>query len=637
MMSIKKRFWLALMLALPMLYDMLAMFFNWPMIPNGDLVALILTTLIMLISGRAFVQSAWAAFLHHHANMDTLVAVGTMTAYLYSIYALLHHQGVFFESAAYIIVFVLLGQYLEDKMRTQASQSTTRLLQLQVKNATLIKDGQTKEVPIEDVKIGDRLLVRPGEKIATDGKVAAGHSTVNESMITGESMPIEKQAGDAVIGGTLNQTGMLEYTVEKVGKDTMLAQIVEIVKHAQSSHAPIQKLADRIADIFVPVVLMIAIAVFAVWYVFLDAELAKALTFAVSTIVIACPCALGIATPTALMVGTGRAAKLGILIKNGEVLETASHIKNVAFDKTGTITQGQPVVTDVIGEQEQALTLAAGLESLSEHPLAGAIVKKAQDQKLTLPTVTDFKNLTGQGVTGIINGQTVFVGKPDLASQSIAKTLQVKMNQLQSDGKTVAAIGQAGKVIGLIAIQDVPKPSAKAAIEKLKQQGYHTVMITGDNEQAAQAIAKQVGIDEVIASVMPGDKAQRVKNLQNQGVTAFVGDGINDAPALATADVGIAMGSGTDVAIETGGIVLIKNSLKDVVKALSIAKKTFARIKLNLFWALIYNLIGIPIAAGVFAHWGIELSPALAGLAMAFSSASVVASSLLLNVAKIDE
>ncbi|QOL70549.1 copper-translocating P-type ATPase [Limosilactobacillus mucosae] len=636
-MSIKKRFWLALMLALPMLYDMLAMFFNWPMIPNGDLVALILTTLIMLISGRAFVQSAWAAFLHHHANMDTLVAVGTMTAYLYSIYALLHHQGVFFESAAYIIVFVLLGQYLEDKMRTQASQSTTRLLQLQVKNATLIKDGQTKEVPIEDVKIGDRLLVRPGEKIATDGKVAAGHSTVNESMITGESMPIEKQAGDAVIGGTLNQTGMLEYTVEKVGKDTMLAQIVEIVKHAQSSHAPIQKLADRIADIFVPVVLMIAIAVFAVWYVFLDAELAKALTFAVSTIVIACPCALGIATPTALMVGTGRAAKLGILIKNGEVLETASHIKNVAFDKTGTITQGQPVVTDVIGEQEQALTLAAGLESLSEHPLAGAIVKKAQDQKLTLPTVTDFKNLTGQGVTGIINGQTVFVGKPDLASQSIAKTLQVKMNQLQSDGKTVAAIGQAGKVIGLIAIQDVPKPSAKAAIEKLKQQGYHTVMITGDNEQAAQAIAKQVGIDEVIASVMPGDKAQRVKNLQNQGVTAFVGDGINDAPALATADVGIAMGSGTDVAIETGGIVLIKNSLKDVVKALSIAKKTFARIKLNLFWALIYNLIGIPIAAGVFAHWGIELSPALAGLAMAFSSASVVASSLLLNVAKIDE
>lgn len=637
MMSIKKRFWLALMLALPMLYDMLAMFFNWPMIPNGDWVALILTTLIMLISGRAFVQSAWAAFLHHHANMDTLVAVGTMTAYLYSIYALLHHQGVFFESAAYIIVFVLLGQYLEDKMRTQASQSTTRLLQLQVKNATLIKDGQTKEVPIEDVKIGDRLLVRPGEKIATDGKVAAGHSTVNESMITGESMPIEKQAGDAVIGGTLNQTGMLEYTVEKVGKDTMLAQIVEIVKHAQSSHAPIQKLADRIADIFVPVVLMIAIAVFAVWYVFLDAELAKALTFAVSTIVIACPCALGIATPTALMVGTGRAAKLGILIKNGEVLETASHIKNVAFDKTGTITLGQPVVTDVIGEQEQALTLAAGLESLSEHPLAGAIVKKAQDQKLTLPTVTDFKNLTGQGVTGIINGQTVFVGKPDLASQSIAKTLQVKMNQLQSDGKTVAAIGQAGKVIGLIAIQDVPKPSAKAAIEKLKQQGYHTVMITGDNEQAAQAIAKQVGIDEVIASVMPGDKAQRVKNLQNQGVTAFVGDGINDAPALATADVGIAMGSGTDVAIETGGIVLIKNSLKDVVKALSIAKKTFARIKLNLFWALIYNLIGIPIAAGVFAHWGIELSPALAGLAMAFSSASVVASSLLLNVAKIDE
>lgn len=634
MMSIKKRFWLALMLALPMLYDMLAMFFNWPMIPNGDWVALILTTLIMLISGRAFVQSAWAAFLHHHANMDTLVAVGTMTAYLYSIYALLHHQGVFFESAAYIIVFVLLGQYLEDKMRTQASQSTTRLLQLQVKNATLIKDGQTKEVPIEDVKIGDRLLVRPGEKIATDGKVAAGHSTVNESMITGESMPIEKQAGDAVIGGTLNQTGMLEYTVEKVGKDTMLAQIVEIVKHAQSSHAPIQKLADRIADIFVPVVLMIAIAV---WYVFLDAELAKALTFAVSTIVIACPCALGIATPTALMVGTGRAAKMGILIKNGEVLETASHIKNIAFDKTGTLTQGQPTVTDVIGDPKQVLTLAAALESLSEHPLAEAIVKAAQKQAITLPNVTEFLNRTGQGVTGQINGHQVFVGKPQLASQPLDKEWQDQIERLQEVGKTTAAVGQDGQIIGLIAIQDAPKPFARSVIARLKQQGMHTVMITGDNKRAAKAVAKQVGIDEVIAEVMPSDKAQQVKKLQQSGVTAFVGDGINDAPALAVADVGIAMGSGTDVAIETGGIVLIKNSLKDVVKALTIAKKTFARIKLNLFWALIYNLIGIPIAAGVFAHWGLVLSPALAGLAMAFSSASVVASSLMLNFAKIDD
>ena len=442
MMSIKKRFWLALMLALPMLYDMLAMFFNWPMIPNGDWVALILTTLIMLISGRAFVQSAWAAFLHHHANMDTLVAVGTMTAYLYSIYALLHHQGVFFESAAYIIVFVLLGQYLEDKMRTQASQSTTRLLQLQVKNATLIKDGQTKEVPIEDVKIGDRLLVRPGEKIATDGKVAAGHSTVNESMITGESMPIEKQAGDAVIGGTLNQTGMLEYTVEKVGKDTMLAQIVEIVKHAQSSHAPIQKLADRIADIFVPVVLMIAIAVFAVWYVFLDAELAKALTFAVSTIVIACPCALGIATPTALMVGTGRAAKMGILIKNGEVLETASHIKNIAFDKTGTLTQGQPTVTDVIGDPKQVLTLAAALESLSEHPLAEAIVKAAQKQAITLPNVTEFLNRTGQGVTGQINGHQVFVGSLSWPVSRLIKNGRIKSNDFRKLARQRQQLGR---------------------------------------------------------------------------------------------------------------------------------------------------------------------------------------------------
>jgi Cu+-exporting ATPase len=382
---------------------------------------------------------------------------------------------------------------------------------------------------------------------------------------------------------------------------------------------------------------MIAIAVFAVWYVFLDAELAKALTFAVSTIVIACPCALGIATPTALMVGTGRAAKMGILIKNGEVLETASHIKNIAFDKTGTLTQGQPTVTDVIGDPKQVLTLAAALESLSEHPLAEAIVKAAQKQAITLPNVTEFLNRTGQGVTGQINGHQVFVGKPQLASQPLDKEWQDQIERLQEVGKTTAAVGQDGQIIGLIAIQDAPKPFARSVIARLKQQGMHTVMITGDNKRAAKAVAKQVGIDEVIAEVMPSDKAQQVKKLQQSGVTAFVGDGINDAPALAVADVGIAMGSGTDVAIETGGIVLIKNSLKDVVKALTIAKKTFARIKLNLFWALIYNLIGIPIAAGVFAHWGLVLSPALAGLAMAFSSASVVASSLMLNFAKIDD
>lgn len=396
-------------------------------------------------------------------------------------------------------------------------------------------------------------------------------------------------------------------------------------------------MADRIADVFVPIVLMIAIAVFAIWSVFLNATLTRSLTFAVSMIVIACPCALGIATPTALMVGTGRAAKMGILIKNGEVLETASHIKNIAFDKTGTLTQGQPTVTDVIGDPKQVLTLAAALESLSEHPLAEAIVKAAQKQAITLPNVTEFLNRTGQGVTGQINGHQVFVGKPQLASQPLDKEWQDQIKRLQEVGKTTAAVGQDGLIIGLIAIQDAPKPFAKSAIARLKQQGMHTVMITGDNKRAAKAVAKQVGIDEVIAEVMPGDKAQQVKKLQQSGVTAFVGDGINDAPALAVADVGIAMGSGTDVAIETGGIVLVKNSLKDVVKALTIAKKTFARIKLNLFWALIYNLIGIPIAAGVFARWGLVLSPALAGLAMAFSSASVVASSLMLNAAKIDD
>lgn len=635
-MGIKRRFWLALVLTLPMLYDMLAMLFGWPMLPGGDWLAMVLTTLIMLISGRAFVQSAWAAFLHHHANMDTLVATGTLTAYLYSLYALFNHQDVYFESATFIIVFVLLGEYLEDQMKNRASSETTQLLQLQARYATVVENGQYRQVPIEKVQVGMLLLARPGEKIATDGQVVTGKSAVDESMVTGESMPVEKQAGDEVIGGTINKTGTFEYTAAKIGNDTMLAQIIEIVKKAQTSHAPIQRLADKIANVFVPVVLIIAIVVFTVWTVFLHASLGQALTFAISTIVIACPCALGIATPTALMVGTGRAAKMGILIKNGEVLETASHVKNVAFDKTGTITLGNPQVTDIVGDQKQILTIAAALETYSEHPLALAVIDAAQTRQLSLPSVVDFQNLAGQGVIGQIAGQPVFVGKPQLAQTKLTADLEDKLNSLRQTGKTVVAVGQNGQVIGLIAIQDVPKPSAARALRDLKKLGYHTVMITGDNQQVATAIAKEVGLDEVIAEVLPSDKAKQVKQLQITGSTAFVGDGINDAPALATADVGIAMGSGTDVAVETGGIVLIKNDLQNVVRALTMAKKTFGRIKLNLFWALIYNLIGLPIAAGCFAHWGIVLSPALAGLAMAFSSASVVASSLLLNITKID-
>ena len=634
-MTITKRFWISLIFSLPMLVGMILMPFGI-MVPGSEWIQLILTTVVMAVSARPFLDSAWASFKKHHSNMDTLVAIGTATAYIYSIYAMFTRQAVFFESAAFVVTFVLLGQVFEERMRNNASNAIEKLVDLQAKEAEVMRDGKLVKIPLADVVQGDLIRVKPGQKIAVDGVITEGSSTVDESMVTGESMPVVKKAGDKVIGSTMNSNGTFMFKAEKVGSETMLSQIVELVKKAQNSHAPIQNLTDKVSEIFVPVVLILAIATFLVWYVFIGATLANSLIFAVSVVVIACPCALGLATPTALMVGTGRGAKMGILIKNGEVLEEVSDVKTVVFDKTGTITKGKPEVTDIVGDEAQVLKIASALEESSEHPLATAILEKAKRSAIKATSFTNFQAIEGKGVEATVDGQKAFVGNDKLLNDvKITDAMKQQMIKLQDEAKTVVFVGLNQSIIGLIAIQDAPKTTSKEAIAALKARGLRTVMLTGDNQRVAQAIANEVGIDEVIADVLPADKADHVAALQKHGKVAFVGDGINDAPALTIADVGIAMGSGTDIAIESGGIVLVKNDLRDVAKALELSKKTFNRIKLNLFWAFIYNVLGIPVAAGLFFAIGLTLSPELAGLAMAFSSLSVVTSSVLLNKAKI--
>ena len=627
-----QRFWISFVLSIPMLIQMFAMPFHW-MMPAYNWIALITTTIIMAISAFPYWKSAIAAFKKHSANMNTLVATGTAVAYFYSIFAMITDRAVYFESAAFVTVFVLLGDAMEEKMHNNASNALGKLMGLQAKDAEVLKDGKFVKVPLDQVQVGDLIRVKPGEKVPVDGMILEGVTSLDESMVTGESMPIMKKVGDTVVGSTINNNGTITFKATKVGSDTMLAQIVDLVKKAQTSHAPIQNLTDKISNIFVPAVMIVAILTFMIWYSFVGATFVQALLFAVSVIVIACPCALGLATPTALMVGTARSAKMGVLIKNGEVLQEVSNIDTVVFDKTGTITVGKPVV----GDAKKVLTIAASLEESSEHPLASAILQKAKDKEISTVKVEKFEAIEGKGVRANYNGQVAFVGSNRLlVDVNISREIASRAEKLQNEAKTVVYVGLDGKIIGLVAIQDVPKPSSKDAIKELKARGLMTVMLTGDNKRVAQAIADEVGIDRVIAEVMPNDKAQQIKELQDKGKkVAFVGDGINDAPALSTADVGIAMGSGTDIAIDSGGIVLVRNDLRGVVRALDISKKTFNRIKLNLFWALIYNVIGIPIAAGLFAFVGFTLSPELAGLAMAFSSVSVVSSSLLLNKTKI--
>ncbi|MBT8906848.1 copper-translocating P-type ATPase [Lactobacillus delbrueckii subsp. bulgaricus] len=626
-----RRFWLSLFLALPMLAQMLLMIWGI-MLPGIKTYSLIATSLIMLIGAGPYIQSAWAALKRHQANMNSLIAIGTSVTYVYSLFAYFTGRPVYFESVAFILISVLLGDALEEKMHDRAAASLNKLLELQASEAEVKRGEDFVKLPLDQVKAGDVIKVRPGGKVPVDGRLVSGQSSVNEAMVTGESMPVAKKPGDRVIGATINGSGSFLMVAEQVGEETMLAQIVQVVKQAQNSRAPIQKLTDKVANYFVPAVLIVSILAFAIWDVFSPVGPVKAMLYAVSVIVIACPCALGLATPTALMVASGRSARMGVLIKDGEILEAAAKIKTIVFDKTGTLTVGHPQLVDQVGDKA-SLSLAASLEANSEHPLAQAIVTSAKEGGQPLLPVSDFSAEEGKGVEGKVAGHLVKVGRADYVSAPDAWRQQAE--GLAEAGKTVAYVQKDSAVIGLLALQDAPRPEAKAVLSELKSRGIKTVMLTGDNQQLAEKIGRQLGIDQVEAGLLPGEKADRLAKLQEAGPVAFVGDGINDAPALSLADVGIAMGSGTDVAKEAGGIVLMTSSLTGVLRALDLSKQTFTRIKLNLFWALIYNLIGIPVAAGLFSFIGVSLSPELAALAMAFSSVSVLLSSLMLNWTKI--
>ena len=636
-LSLLQRFWITSIFTVPLVILMIGMStggISHQVMRWGTFLA---TTPIMLVAGVPYIRSAWASFKKHNSNMDTLVALGTLVAYFYSLVALFTGLPVYFESAAFILFFILLGAVFEEKMRKNTSQAVEKLLDLQAKTAEVLRDDVYVQIPLEQVKVGDLIRVRPGEKIAVDGIVLEGETSIDESMVTGESIPVDKSAGDTVIGSTINNSGTIIFRAEKVGSETMLAQIVDFVKKAQTSRAPIQDLTDKISGIFVPAVVILGLLTFWVWFVLLGDSFVTSLLYGVAVLIIACPCALGLATPTALMVGTGRSAKMGILLKNGTVLQEIQKVQTIVFDKTGTLTEGKPVVTDVIGDEGEVLSLAASLEDVSQHPLAQAIVNRASELGISLYPVENFQALHGKGVTGIINGKQVLLGNAKLlADLAIPHDYQERFDLLEKEAKTVVFLSVDGQLKGLIALQDVPKENAREAIAKLKKRGLRTVMLTGDNAGVAHAIAEQIGIEEVIANVLPEEKAHEIHKLQKNGKLAFVGDGINDAPALSVADVGIAMGSGTDIAIESADLVLTTNNLLGLARAFDMSKKTFNRILLNLFWASIYNLIGIPIAAGVFSGIGLVLNPELAGLAMAFSSVSVLISSLMLNVTKID-
>lgn len=636
-LSLLQRFWITSIFTVPLVIIMIGMStggISHQVMRWGTFLA---TTPIMLVAGGPYIQSAWASFKKHNANMDSLVALGTLVAYLYSLVALFAGLPVYFESAGFILFFVLLGAVFEEKMRKNTSQAVEKLLDLQAKTAEVLREDSYVQVPLEQVKVGDLIRVRPGEKIAVDGVVVEGVSSIDESMVTGESLPVDKTVGDTVIGSTINNSGTLVFRAEKVGSETVLAQIVDFVKKAQTSRAPIQDLTDKISGIFVPAVVILAILTFWVWFVLLGASFVTSLLYGVAVLIIACPCALGLATPTALMVGTGRSAKMGVLLKNGTVLQEIQKVQTIVFDKTGTLTEGKPVVTDIIGDEVEVLGLAASLEEASQHPLAEAIVKRASEAGLEIQTVENFQALHGKGVSGQINGKQVLLGNAKmLDGMNISSTYQEKLEELEKEAKTVVFLAVDNEIKGLLALQDIPKENAKLAISQLKKRGLKTVMLTGDNAGVARAIADQIGIEEVIAGVLPEEKAHEIHQLQQSGKVAFVGDGINDAPALSVADVGIAMGAGTDIAIESADLVLTTNNLLGVVRAFDMSKKTFNRILLNLFWAFIYNVAGIPIAAGVFSGIGLVLNPELAGLAMAFSSVSVLTSSLLLNFSKID-
>ena len=570
--------------------------------------------------------------------MDMLIAMGTTAAYAYSVANTFWLKSdVFFETSSLLITFVILGNWLEARARGKAGDAIKKLFELQAKTANVVRGNEIIKVSIEDVRIGDVIIVKPGEKISVDGIIVSGQSSIDESMISGESIPVDKSVGDTVFGATINKTGSFRFKATKVGKETLLAQIIKMVEEAQGSKAPIERFADMVSSYFVPVVIAIAIIAFAVWYFVLSASFVFALLAGVAVLVIACPCALGLATPTAIIVGTGRGAQNGILIKNGGALEVANKINVIVFDKTGTLTEGKPNVTKVITydiKEKELLEMAASLESVSEHSLAEAIVNFAKQKKVTIEEPKNFKAILGKGAKGVVLEKEILIGTELFLIENkikISEDIKKEKKDLEKQGQTVVMSALDGRVAGLIAISDTLKKGTKEALLVLRKYGIDIWLITGDNERTAKAIGKQAGIENIMAEVLPGEKADKIKELQLRGTkVAMVGDGINDAPALAQADLGIVMGAGADIAIETGGIILVKDSIADVGRAIRLSRMTMAKIKQNMFWALFYNSIGIPIAASGL------LRPELAGLAMALSSVSVVLNSLFLKRKKLD-
>ncbi|MGB9867432.1 MAG: heavy metal translocating P-type ATPase [Bacillota bacterium] len=627
-------------LALPLLWYMLAELVSLPhpKIIMSPVFQWVLATPIQFVGGWQFYKDAFNQIRHRSANMSVLIMLGTSAAYFYSVVAtffpnLVRTRAVYYETSAIIIVLITLGKMLEARAKGRTSEAIRKLLGLRAKTARLLRNGNEVEVPVEQVLVGDIVVVRPGERIPVDGVILEGYSSVDESMITGESLPVDKGPGDEVIGGTVNKFGSFQFRASRVGKDTTLAQIVRIVEEAQGSKAPIQRLADVVSKYFVTGVIVAASVTFLAWYFIAEpGDLATALMHSTAVLVIACPCALGLATPTAIMVGTGTGAENGILIRGGEHLERMHNLTAIVLDKTGTITKGEPTVTDVVTlpgiEQDQLLQLVASAENLSEHPLARAIVRHALDAGIHLQEATHFSAVPGQGVEASVNGRIVVAGTPKLLQARGVDIAQLAKDfeELQQQGKTVTAVALDGKAAGLIALADTIKEGSREAIAALKRMNIAVVMITGDNQRTAWAIARQAGIDQVLAEVLPEHKAEQVKRLQQQGYrVGMVGDGINDAPALVTADVGIAIGTGTDIAIESADVTLMRGDLRGVVGAIELSRATMRTIKQNLFWALVYNTLGIPLAAVGL------LSPIIAGGAMAFSSVSVVTNSLRLR------
>ena len=657
--SLKNRLILAVIFVVPLLYismghmfgAVLPEFLNPKVNPLNFALTQFVLTLPIIYAGRDFFSHGFKNLVRKSPTMDSLIAIGSTAAVLYGIYATFGivivdpeaHMDLYYESAGAIITLILFGKLLEAKTKGQTSSAIKKLIRLQPKKAKIIENGAEKEVLIENLKVGDIVIVKPGEKIAVDGRIVEGATSVDESMLTGESLPVSKKVGDKVVGGSINKNGSIRFEATEIGKNTVLSQIIKLVEEAQGSKAPISRMADIVSAYFVPIVIGIAIITGIAWFLS-GSGLVTALSFFIAVLVIACPCALGLATPTSIMVGTGKGAENGILIKSGEALETAYKIKTVVFDKTGTITKGKPILTNLIAygkyNENELLKIAASVENDSEHPLAEAIVNKAKEKNIEIKPYEKFRAMPGYGIRAIFEGKEVQIGNRKLMEN---RKINVEISQedydiLLNEGKTPMYISIDNELAGLVAVADVIKETSKEAIEKLKKMGIKTVMLTGDNEKTAKFIAKQVGIDDVISEVLPYQKSQKVKELQEKDeFVAMVGDGINDSPALAQANVGIAIGNGTDVAIESADIVLIRNDLRDVAGAIALSKATITNIKENLFWAFFYNVLGIPFAAGIFYAFfnGPKLDPMIAAFAMSFSSVSVLGNALRLKFFKV--